>query len=957
MSQIESLQQPTLAEQSARWLKDYESRTSEEQQALAGLVEYHKARAEGVSGDRLLCKISSSKEKKVTLGPDQLARMEREAKREALRKAGKPTPQSLQEPEEEDEDSETDFDGDATETDTVAETVGVGDDFDLVASLQKAEEKQERLKADLLLKHRKEIEDESGVNENITALNFRTVVDSSDVAKALEIRGSLANAYGPGWLVSGVDPATGEKTEEGIQFKPDTPILNKKGKDKKYVSATGCETTPLFLDTGDKDYWAKVIAGSGPIFITEGAKKAGCLLSQGHACISLAGVWNGQEAGINGKELKPVLRQFCNGRKVYLCFDADMLTNYKVMQALRCMAGLFKKAGCSVLVMTWDSESKGIDDLVVGAGSGALDRAITSAQPFERWVTKGKSRVPNGEATDFQKAYYAVEDLLGERLRFNQMTKVPELEGQPFPVDKVKTILCHNYQLRLQNSKEELIEIVTSVAEQNSYHPIRDYLNSVYERFQPSTLETTAATLAETYLGTDDLTANILLRKTLIGAVARAFEPGCKLDTSTVFVGGQGIGKSTFWRVLASPEHFCDDFSDPSDKDHKLKLHQSWIVEWGELHGLSKREATQVKQFMSCAKDSIRAPYARANENMPRPSILVGTSNEDSFLSDATGNRRWWIIKCPQVIDVELLQADRDLIWASALHCYRKGESWWADADLEKVLEAERQQYQIRDVHHDMIAEYLEGRSRVSVREILMAVLELMPPQFNNLIRGRVTKILKFEGFAQTPNPVHYEFKYRGFEGQRIKERVWERSLNAHSSSSGENLTSDPDIGTNPIVPGTALEQLEQTEKSHCSKFVPVQTHIEHSFQATGTDGTEKNTKLSGKTELHVQDTATKFAKKAVPSVPVGQNPYQQRENPGTNLEQTLAQALEQPVSAPSTGFDDDEWGDAASPAEMKLILCQILEVEQLEDWESEGGDLELKAIAEAVLNAEGKGV
>jgi predicted P-loop ATPase len=759
-------------------------------------------------------------------------------------------------------------------------------DSQIIAGHQASLERQAAIKADLLLKHRREIEGKSGVNETIVALNFRTVTCYREISEALEITKATAKTYGSGWLVSGVNPATGEKTEEGIQFKPDTPVPNRKGKARKYLSAAEYDATPLFLDTGTPNYWSDIIASQDPIFITEGAKKAGCLVSQGHACISLPGVWNGQQKGLNGKELKPSLSQFCNGRKVYLCFDADMLTNFKVMQALRCMAALFTEAGCSVLVMTWDSEFKGIDDLVVGKGIEALEEAISSAQPFDQFTSNQRTRVPKEDATPFQAAFYAVEDLLGDRLRFNLMTKVPELDGKAFPVDKVKTILCHDHQLRIINPKEELIEIVTSVAEQNSYHPVRDYLNAVYAEFKddPLGLEGIASALAESYLGIDDLVANILLRKTLIGAIARAFNPGCKLDTSTVLVGGQGVGKSTFWKILASPEHFCDDFSDPADKDHKLKLHQSWIVEWGELHGLSRKEATQVKQFMSCAKDSIRAPYARANENMPRPSILVGTSNEDSFLSDATGNRRWWIIKCPKAIDIEKLQADRDLIWAAVMHCYLKGEAWWADADLERVLEAERKQYQVQDVYHDLIAEYLEGRDRVSVREILTTVLELGTPQLSNQVRGRVIRILKLEGFEQAPNPVFYSFPH----GQKIKERVWDRVPSSYSS---EKLTD-----------GTGMEHMEHSQKSQCSNSVPTQTHMQHSFQALRTDGTLKSAKLCWENKIDDCFPGTKFSKNSVPSVPRCQNPYEQ----GNSLEQNLEQNLEQPVCQSSPLVPDE---------------------------------------------------
>jgi hypothetical protein len=132
---------------------------------------------------------------------------------------------------------------------------------------------------------------------------------------------------------------------------------------------------------------------------------------------------------------------------------------------------------------------------------------------------------------------------------------------------------------------------------------------------------------------------------TLIGAVRRIFEPGCKHDYACVLMGDQGARKSSFWAALGNP-FFSDALRDISSKDDLMVLHRSWIMEWAELdHVTGKKHAGQVKAFLSQSTDMFRVPYGKATEAFPRRCIIVGSTNRDSgFLVDETGNRRFWVI-------------------------------------------------------------------------------------------------------------------------------------------------------------------------------------------------------------------------------------------------------------------------------------------------------------------------
>jgi hypothetical protein len=202
--------------------------------------------------------------------------------------------------------------------------------------------------------HFSEIVQRSGVSEAIAFLNFWTITDASEADELLnrnaKKRWQHSDNLVPAWAVAGIDPKTGERWLQGVQLKPDTPV-ERDGKLQKYLSASGYETEPLFLDNGEPDYWQKVLGDRTiPLFITEGAKKAACLLTLQHAAISLPGVWNAQSKG----RLKTSIKECCGiGRKVYLCFDSDQTTNPKVQQALDRLGRLLSAEGCVVSVVLW----------------------------------------------------------------------------------------------------------------------------------------------------------------------------------------------------------------------------------------------------------------------------------------------------------------------------------------------------------------------------------------------------------------------------------------------------------------------------------------------------------------------------------------------------------------------------------------------------------------------------
>lgn len=267
-------------------------------------------------------------------------------------------------------------------------------------------------------------------------------------------------------------------------------------------------------------------------------------------------------------------------------------------------------------------------------------------------------------------------DNLGDRLRFNELTLRPEIDRKPLPDYWLQHFYVTLGQAGWKIDKGPARDALLHAARQNSYHPIREYLHALEAdaQLQPVDL----GSLSTTYLGTSDPLYNAMLAATLIGAVARVDKPGCKFDTCTVLRGPQGIFKSSFWRVLASPDWFCDTPND--DKDLKLAIQTCWIYELAELETKTgNKEAGAIKALLSSSVDTFRVPYGSGIEDHPRPSILVGSCNRDDFLRDSTGSRRFWVIDLPQNpdrgerINIAQTTADRDAIWKAALLAYRAG--------------------------------------------------------------------------------------------------------------------------------------------------------------------------------------------------------------------------------------------------------------------------------------------
>uniref|UniRef100_UPI0040484933 VapE domain-containing protein n=1 Tax=Cyanobium sp. TaxID=2164130 RepID=UPI0040484933 len=266
-----------------------------------------------------------------------------------------------------------------------------------------------------------------------------------------------------------------------------------------------------------------------------------------------------------------------------------------------------------------------------------------------------------------------------DRLAYNLLRHEVVIDRQPIQGSGVDNFYIPLAENGWSINKAAASDTLIWAAQRNSHHPVVDYLHRI--EADPSIAPGDIDTLATDYLGTTDSLYDAMVAATLIGAIARALQPGCKFDTCCTLKGAQGIRKSSFWKALATPEWFCDSWQD-RPQDLFMAIQTCWFYEIAELDSLtSKKEAGVLKALLSSDTDTFRPPYAKGIGRYPRPSVLVGTCNRDDFLNDPTGSRRFWIIDLPhdpakgEALDINRVAKDRDSIIKAALAAYRNGRS------------------------------------------------------------------------------------------------------------------------------------------------------------------------------------------------------------------------------------------------------------------------------------------
>lgn len=298
-------------------------------------------------------------------------------------------------------------------------------------------------------------------------------------------------------------------------------------------------------------------------------------------------------------------------------------------------------------------------------------------------------------------------------------------------------------------------EAVTMVAARNAFHPVRAYLDGLewdgIERLP---------TMFKQYFGVpyDEYSSQVALNF-MISAVARVRDPGCKCDLMLILEGHQGAGKSQSIKILCGRDWFAEALEPPESKDFYQILQGRWILEIAEMQSFSKAQVSRIKAALSTDVDVYRPSYGRIPRAYPRQSVFVGTTNDDEYLRDPTGARRFMPVRVGSV-ELEDLEADRDQLWAEADVRWRRGECYW---ELPAQADFEREKRFTQDSWTDPIMDWLDGRghhdntpaafsgpvNEVTIDEVLTNALNLDKSRHSRQEQMRVGAVMKRLGWTK----------------------------------------------------------------------------------------------------------------------------------------------------------------------------------------------------------------
>ena len=259
-------------------------------------------------------------------------------------------------------------------------------------------------------------------------------------------------------------------------------------------------------------------------------------------------------------------------------------------------------------------------------------------------------------------------------------------------------------------SNQKVDDALALEFEKKKFHPIREYIRAQKWDGIPR-----VNTLLIDYFGAEDNAyTRAAIRKTLVAAVARVFEPGIKFDTALILVGEQGTYKSTFVKKLGM-EWFSDTFTTVQGKESFEQIQGAWLIEMAELSGLKKAEVESIKHYISKREDMFRPAYGRTVETYKRQCVFFGTTNNKDFLRDPTGNRRFMPIDvrpeyATKSVNDDLTQDEINQIWAEAYQLYLAKEPLYLVGDEDIIAKIEQHKHSEADERKGIIEEYLNTK-------------------------------------------------------------------------------------------------------------------------------------------------------------------------------------------------------------------------------------------------------
>jgi putative DNA primase/helicase len=360
-----------------------------------------------------------------------------------------------------------------------------------------------------------------------------------------------------------------------------------------------------------------------------------------------------------------------------------------------------KAVASSLFPVIYPEGCSDVSDLLINKGEEAVAKFISENTSSEdpQWaagliVRKGKIL----HRTHNINLFLTYHPEFRGRFRYNEFERQVEIDGDPVDdqyVDiKAKLETFFGEAVATSN----VLESIGVVSREYAYHPIKEYLSALAWDGKHR-----IATFFSKYCQTDaDVYHQSVAFSLFVSAVARVYSPGCKVDTMTILVGKQGVGKTRCWETLFG-EWIGEMVEEVNSKDFFISLGGKWGVVFDELEQFRRDNQARIKQVISMTTDRYREPYGRIPKEWKRQCVFVGTTNVAEFNKDHTGARRFLPIRVGE-IDINGIQEIKDQLWAEAVIEFTRGYKWWEIKDAESHQEGVYEE----DAWTDPISRWLE---------------------------------------------------------------------------------------------------------------------------------------------------------------------------------------------------------------------------------------------------------
>lgn len=286
--------------------------------------------------------------------------------------------------------------------------------------------------------------------------------------------------------------------------------------------------------------------------------------------------------------------------------------------------------------------------------------------------------------------------------------------------DTLRLTLLIQREIGVHDMADSTVErAVAVIARRRIENPVRAWFDSLLWDGK----ERLPTLMQDVWGAADDSYHAAVGRCFVVGIAARVYKPGCQVDTMPIFEGFQGIGKSQALAFLGG-EWFTECHEQMTSKDFFQTIQGKLIVEISELHAFRRADVEKVKGVITCRVDRYRKSYGRDVVDHPRQCVFAGTTNRDDWHADDTGGRRFLPVKCG-AINLELLAANRDQLFAEAVARFKRGEQWW-DIPRE-VAETHQAARRVEHPWESFLADFLASRSQVTVTDVLNALQIELP--------------------------------------------------------------------------------------------------------------------------------------------------------------------------------------------------------------------------------------